>query len=320
MGADVLNLVGIDGGNPLAFLAALGTLRALSLAWPDRRVRMAWRQDGPWRAALHIDPPASPQEVVHDLDRRLRLMVDHPAWELGPNPSVPRERFVEYARRAYRDAQGPDHDRTWADFAAAFGCEATTTADGALTQDTALRTMSGAGHQNFIEFMRIIAVRTTAEHIDKALFRPWRYDDAVEKQTMRWDPADDVRRALRWRDPSGDPRRKKRGGMLGANRLAIEGLPLLPTIPVGRELRTTGFSARGRGATHWTWPIWSDPLPVDVVRSLLAHPGLHQDASSAMLRAMGIDEVFRSRRLTVDKFRCFTPAEPAWSPQLPPIP
>src|SRR5947209_20011034 len=115
--------------------------------------------------------------------------------------------------------------------------------------------MSGAGHQHFLEFMKWIVERTGPDHLEKTLFRPWRYDDPVQNQTLRWDPADDVRRALRWRDPSGDPQRSRRGGMLGANRLAIEGLPLLPTIPVGRTLRTTGFSGRGSGTTYWTWPL-----------------------------------------------------------------
>lgn len=198
--------------------------------------------------------------------------------------------------------------------------------------------MSGAGHQHFVQSMSLIADRTGPEHLDKALFHPWRYDDAVEKQTLRWDPADDVRRALRWRDPSGDPRRKKQGGMLGANRLAIEGLPLLPTIPVGRTLRTTGFSGRGASGTFWTWPLWSDRLGPDVVRSLLAHSDLSALAGSLSidrsagvggaddarrlsatiearraldhLSAIGVVEVFRSRRLTIDKFRCFTPARP----------
>ena len=33
---DGLVLTGLDGSNPLAFLAALGTLRGLTLAWPER--------------------------------------------------------------------------------------------------------------------------------------------------------------------------------------------------------------------------------------------------------------------------------------------
>ena len=37
-----LVLNGLDGANPLAFLAALGTLRGLTLAWPERRIRLSW--------------------------------------------------------------------------------------------------------------------------------------------------------------------------------------------------------------------------------------------------------------------------------------
>ena len=41
-----LLLTGLDGANPLAFLAALGTLRGLTLAWPERRVRLSWTLRG----------------------------------------------------------------------------------------------------------------------------------------------------------------------------------------------------------------------------------------------------------------------------------
>jgi hypothetical protein len=307
-----LLLVGLDGANPLAFLAALGTLRSLALAWPDRRVRMSWGRhprDGPWRPAVHVDPPATPVDIVAALDAQLKRMRDHQAWSLGPDLSLSPETYrKDYALPAAQVARDSE-DRTWADFVAAFGCEATVTDQG-LIQDTALRTMSGAGHQHFLGFMHRIVGCTGPEHLEKALFRPWLYDDPVENLTLRWDPMDDVRRALRWRDPSGDPRRKRRGGMLGANRLAIEGLPLLPSIPVsGGELRTTGFSGRG-GKTSWTWPIWSGPLSPGVIRSLLALKAIQRSPESPALRSMGIVEIYRSRRITRDKFRCFTPGQP----------
>ncbi len=219
------------------------------------------------------------------------------------------EQFRSYAAQAARQAF-QTRDRSWADFAAAFGCESTQNDNGTI-QDTALRTMSGAGHQHFLGFMVNIIKRTEAVHLEKALFHPWRYDDPLDTQNLRWDPADDVRRALRWRDPSGDPQRRKRGGMLGANRLAIEGLPLLPSVPVARrELRTTGFTGRASRGTYWTWPIWSGALTLDVVRSLLGLPEIQSDPGSEALRRRGIVQVFRSRRLTVGKFRCFAPAEP----------
>jgi hypothetical protein len=98
--------------------------------------------------------------------------------------------------------------------------------------------------------------------------------------------------------------------MLGANRLAIEGLPLLPCVPVACVLRTTGFLGGGAANTYWHWPIWTGPLVLDTVRSLLALPALVDKPMSLDLHEMGVAEVFRARRLTVDKFRCFTPAQP----------
>jgi hypothetical protein len=275
---------------------------------------MSWRQAGAWQPVLQLDAPIAREEIVGALDVRLKGMCGHPVWSLGDDLTVDPATFRDFARRSARGALGVQPpggpgDRTWADFAAALGCEATTT-EGGLIQDTALRTMSGAGHQHFLQFMALVVDRTGPEHLDKTLFRPWRYDDPVEKQTLRWDPADDVRRSLRWRDPSGDPQRRRRGGMLGANRLAIEALPLLPTAPVGGVLRTTGFATRKGEGTHWTWPIWSGPLSVDVVRSVLALAALQSRPGDRSVRAMGIVEVYRARRLTVGKFRAFTPAEP----------
>jgi hypothetical protein len=308
MSTSELPLIGLDGSNPLAFLASLGTLRSLTNAWPERQVRMSWSSAGPRRPVLHTHQPVTPPEVVSALVGQLKTMEDHPAFSLGPDLNVTPEHFREFAERAAAHA-GQTRDRTWSDFASAFGCEATLSNDGKI-QDTALRTMSGAGHQHFVQFMSFIVQRTTAKHLEKTLFETWRYDDPVEKCTLRWDPQDDVRRALQWRDPSGDPERKRKGNMLGANRLAIEALPLLPTIPVGHELRTTGFSGRGSQSTYWTWPIWSGALSLDVVRSLLATSDLQVAPGSPDLRSRGVTEVMRCRRLTIGKFRNFTPAQP----------
>ncbi len=308
MSSSEVPLIGLDGSNPLAFLASLGTLRSLCNAWPGRHVRMSWSSTGPRRPVLHTQQPVTPPEVMLALVGQLKTMEDHPAWSLGPDLNVASEQFREFAERAAAHAF-QTHDRTWSDFASAFGCEATVSSDGKI-QDTALRTMSGAGHQHFVQFMSLIVQRTTAKHLEKTLFETWRYDDPVEKSTLRWDPQDDVRRALQWRDPSGDPERKRKGNMLGANRLAIEALPLLPTIPVGHELRTTGFSGRGSQSTYWTWPIWSGALSLDVVRSLLATPDLQLAHGSQDLRSRGVMEVMRCRRLTIGKFRNFTPAQP----------
>jgi hypothetical protein len=236
-------------------------------------------------------------------------MEGHLAFSLADNLSVLPGEYRAYAQKCLAAAQDAAGDRVAADFAASFACDSLINEQGKV-QDTALRTMSGAGHQHFLKSMRQVISWTTVGHLRKTLFAPWAYDDPVESQTLRWDPTDDSRYALRWRDPSGDPTRKKCGGMLGANRLAIEGMPLVPCAPVGSQLRTTGFTRRGRRDTFWIWPIWSRPVSVDICRSLIAQAVLtgNDPERIAQLRRRGVIAAFRSQRITVGKYRNFTPA------------
>ncbi len=305
-----LILSGLDGSNPLAFLAALGTFRTLTLGSPDEQVRLSWtKHTGAYRPVLHASQILREDDAVDLLDRRLKAMNGHIAFSLGDNLGVSPDEYRCYAQKCVDAAQPQHSDGIAADFASSFACDALTNEQG-LVQDTALRTMSGAGHQHFLRSMRQIISQTTAEHIRRALFAPWTYDDPVANQTLRWDPADDSRYALQWRDPSGDPSRRQRGGMLGANRLAIEGLPLMTCAPVGGRLGTTGFVGRGRRDTFWTWPIWSCPVSLDVCRSVVSQP-MHADGNSKQndwLKTMGVVAAFRSQRITVGKFRNFTPA------------
>lgn len=191
------------------------------------------------------------------------------------------------------------------DFIAAFGCDALADAKNRGILDTALRTMSGAGHQHFLGFMRTLMISTSVEHLRSCLFDKWNYNDPGP--SMRWDPMDDRRYALRWKEPSGDPIRTVRG----ANCLAIIGLTLLPTQPVGDALETTGFTQIPRKGTFWTWPIWGNPASVDVARSLLALRELQEKTPPRhRLSALGVIEVFRSQRITQGKYRNFTTAVP----------
>lgn len=307
-----LVLVGLDGSNPLAFLAALGTLRTLSLAWPERRVRMGWtRHAGAWRPSVSSKVPLDAETLVQELAERLCNGEANRAFTLGDNLNVTPEEFRAFscqllaAAHESRDSSA----RSPVEFAAAFACDALAN-DQLKVQDTALRTMSGAGHQHFLASMRTIAANTQPHHLHKALFAPWKYDDPVARQSLRWDPLEDSRYALQWRDPSGDPTRRERGTMLGANRLAIEGLPLIACAPIGETLQTVGFQGRGARDTYWTWPIWDMRISLDVCRSLLANSWLarFQPDRAALLRSLGVRCVFRSQRITTGKFRNFTPA------------
>lgn len=45
------------------------------------------------------------------------------------------------------------------------------------SKDTTARTLSGAGHQHFIEFMGELVRITEPKHLDAALFETWTYGD-----------------------------------------------------------------------------------------------------------------------------------------------
>jgi hypothetical protein len=293
--------LGPDGGNLLGFLAAVGTFVTLSEAWPDREVRMSWTVDGGWRPVWHLAGPSTEAQVVHALHRALQQPRWARAWALlGPDLPVSRETFRTFAQEAATAAR-PDN-RQWTGVVVALGCEATGTDE--RIEDTAFRTMSGAGHQHFLGFFEKLAEITTADNIRSALFLPWAYED--EGPTLRWDPVDDRRHAYRADDPATSKDHPIRT-VRGANRLAMESLICFPTVPLGGALQTTGFQ---RLEQDWVvqWPIWTPRLSLATLQSLLTHPALAEPRAPE-LQGLGVVEVFRARRLTEGRFRTFTPAE-----------
>lgn len=309
--ANGLLLSGLDGANPLAFLAALGVLRGLTKGAAEASVRMSWRQMGfGWRPQFDV-PDLDPEGVVSTLSEYCRHSL-----KLLDN-LFPEERdlgmTLDDFRRYGLAAIHKDADREAAVWIAAIGCDAILddSRKEPTIQDTALRTMSGSGHQHFLLFGRnlLTEVSENPSLLSKALFCSWRYDDPVKNLTLRLDPVDDVRYALQWQNPSTDSSRKDSGSVLGANALAFLGMPMLPTAPCKGRLATTGFRGHRANNTFWTWPIWEKPVSADTVQALLQHEALQTGHPSAdILKPIGIGAVFRSKRLTVGKYRNFSPA------------
>ena len=301
--ADGLLLAGLNGNNPLAYLAAIGVLRIVSLADPDEAWRMRWTENGGgWSPVLSGKRVTGADDLIALLDPALKKMKDHSALAFADDTTkIPCEKFRELAEDA-REKARPE-DRIHADFIAAFGCESIPVSEkDDSIRDTALRTMSGAGHQHFVGFMRELVDNTEPDDLRASLFESWTYPDPAP--SLRWDPVDDRRYALRWKEPSKD----RIGTMRGANRLAIEALPMFPTVPNGSRLDTTGFSQQGR-ATYFSWSIWSAWTSLDTLRSLLALSLLQTvPPDRARLRKMGVVEIYRSERITNGKYRNFATA------------
>lgn len=302
---------GLEGHEPIGFLAALGALRGLSCARPSWRVQLFWELSGTWKARIATPATASREEVLDALDEFLAARPGHRALEIGDNIDLDAQRYRQLAEAASTGAHdgSSGRDRSFLEFLAAFASDALAE-DTKPLGDTAFRTMRGAGHQHFLKSMRNIASEAKREHIERALFHSWDYGDPLRNLSLRWDPSEESQYALQWGDPSKDSARGKSGNMLGANRLAFEALPLFPVFPVRRRLQTTGFRGRTASDTSLTWPIWTEPVTVDVVRSILAMAELQSESPDReLLFRRGIVEVYRSQRRSTGKFRSFGPAQ-----------
>lgn len=298
-----LVLTGLDGSNPLAFLAALGTLRTLELAAREDEVRMRWRvEGGAWRPEL-ASTGLSREPLVEVLHRTLCGSDDHPHLTLGKNLSVPPAQFREHASDAARSGS-----RRWCDFVSSFGCEVLRHSKLDRIQYTELCFVFGSGHQHYLATMAHLLQKVRLEHLDAALFQPWGYDD--EGLSFRWDPIEAREHAYRWTAPGDESART----MWAANLLAAEGSAVFPTVPAGAgAVPSSGWTRRGREVV-FRWPIWTGYATTDVIRSLLVHEGIaeSQTRSAAALRALGVAEVFASRKVKLGEganFKwSFTPA------------
>jgi hypothetical protein len=300
-----IELPGLDGGNLLAFLAALGTLRILAQSESDSSVQMRWVDHGFWRPVIHHSDLSTAAALVDKLTERVCGGSSiNESWNIGDDLTLKRADFHKCMESEGLKA-APDQ-RSTADFLAAFGSDAFGSGPKReKMSDTEFRTMSGAGHQHFLGYMKELARVTTSSHIRRALLEEWDYSDI--KRSLRWDPADYRPHALRSIDPSDDPIKT----MWGANRLAIEALPLFPVVAMGRRARTLGFQER-RGETEITWPLWTDALELMTVSSVLAIEQLQQEdlkEGALTLARRGIVQVFRAQRFTDGKYRNFTPAK-----------
>ena len=281
-------LIGLDGSNLLAYLAALGTLRVLTLADPRANVRIGWIQGAYWTPVIHHSYLAGDSELIGALAARVcgEATIDA-AWCIGDDLTLSAREFAGHLRDAAVAAK--PSERSTGDFLAAFGSEASK-ASGNREQMPRTKFRCTAGQQQFLKYLRLLAAGTQVLHLRRALFSAWDYAD--EAPSLRWDPADYRPHALRAQDPAGgkDPIRTMRA----ANRLAVEALPLFPTVPTARRLCTVAFAD---AMEEVAWPIWSDPLRLRVVASLLASAET-QEASPAGLANRGIAQIYRARRFS----------------------
>ncbi len=300
-----LRIPGPDGRNLLGFLASIGAFRALAHQQPE--VALSWGSD--YRPVLHRPAAAGAwdeERLLDDLEAGLEGLADGARFPWN-DLTVKPEKFRQHAERALQAAS--PRGRHWTDFVAGLTCAAAPlNAKGTISDTTELRAIAG-GNKGFLAYMKDLEKRAKRQHLCDALFEEWRYGD--KGFSLRWDPHDDRRYALRADNPSKGTHNEI-PSMWGANRLAFEALACLPTYPTSRGLETTGFPRRSgrQAAPMFHWPLWEPPVTLDSLRALLGHSAITKK-DARQLRALGVYAVLSARRFTEGRYRNFAPAE-AW--------
>lgn len=291
-------LKGLDGSNPLAFLAALGTLRTLTLAFPDETVKMSWEQsEGAWRPRVWSSLVGDSELIETLYNSLVRDRSSHPTRFI--NYKTSNKEAIEFYQ-AIRDGGSikPELDAWITSLTNDINPEATSPLQ--LTRS-----------DYFVGNLDQVMANTTSGHLRKSLLDFWHYDDPMSGQSLHLEPSEDRRHAYQWNQPSGDPNRNKSGNMLGANRLAIEALPLFLGLPSNNPARLlmSGWTGVRSDDSAWTWPIWITPIVLDVVKSTLALSELQEiKPPSDRLRSIGIRNIYRCRRFMFEKTKNLSPS------------
>lgn len=321
---DALRLPGLDGSNPLGFLAALGLLRVLDRQAQLRsspRPGLRWIDDGYWHAEVHgagdlgsvvkavMDDKASWEldpafTLAYDESGQTIVEVSNPkaVRDLKPKPDAMRRFLKRIAaaadqRTATREAWIDAHRAM--DTAAAYGSEVVQDRTKGNTKPLAFH--FAAGQQTFLDAAARLRDGLTEDDVKEALLGPWKGQSRLP--SMSWDATVSRNYALRASDPSAE----KRGSTPGADWLAFVSLGLFLVTPVKGELITAGVRGGWKSST-FTWALWDGPLNASVIRSVLtARP---EKSSTEQRRARGIGEVFSSAILRSDQggYGSFAPA------------
>ena len=323
-GFETHRLDGIEPDNLLAFMALLGLLRSLDEVRPDWFARVSWTvSDPPLRPALHCPKGVDRDALVEAAAEGVNVLAQYHEFE-------DRKDLAFSPKEAAGSLQGAtefaDRGGYVTDLWAALFSDAAISRDGRKVEPTPLCLMFGQGHQHFLQ--RLAEVPRTkappgrgkgqgriavseAECLGEALFAPWKRPDAT--WSFRWDPHEDVRYALRARDPTDTA--TKETTQHGANRLAAIGLSVLTVAPVSRRGRVRLGMLGGRreidGSFVFRWPIWRAPISLACIRSLLGHPDLGNRETMA---ALGIVDVRQARRISAGKYMNVTRADPESAP------
>lgn len=261
-------LKGLNGSNPLGFLASVGLLRVI-----DHQVgsaaRLGFTDDGTFHAWIECDAgvdvaglvaadaaaAAGPQPWRIEYEKKEKKGV-----KVVADLKAPPDAFSKFLALAIDEWCAGNPQR--ADYTAAYGTDVAR--DGKdNTKPTAFHFT--AANQQFLGTVEETRSIVTREWVDRAIHLPGQTESGPN---LRWDPDAERSRALMGVNPNDD------GTTVNAplEWLAFRGLPAFPCVPIGNQIVTCGVTGRRQDELHFHWPLWSCGASYATVRSLLILP------------------------------------------------
>ena len=292
------HLNGLQGTNPLAFLAALGV--QVLFEHEEEQPRLWWSDDVVPHAV--IDSEYTVERVA---DQAIKVF---PRWlksrALEPEDDV---KFKPEDMRKYLGTarqHGPGDTLT-----ASLVAEGSHDNKGVAKPSDLYFT---AGQQRFLKMAREVLKGVESDDLVRALMGPWTY--MSELPSLMWDVTDDRLYALSASNPSTD----KKLTNPGVESLAILGLSCQPVFAGRDRTLTSGCAGGWKTGGSYTWPLWTKPAGPGAVQSLLAQATHNEPASahrSRWYRSWSLSKVIRSsiRRADQGGYGTFGPPETVWS-------
>jgi hypothetical protein len=329
--SSVVLVPGLDASTPLGFLAALGLLRVLEeRAGDDESAvpRLAFREVGRWR------PVFDGIESIETLVAYVRA--DAEAWS---GSAVLRFHYVKVKKSGparfggltpplavlrgwMLDRLRADDQRSLAYISALIAETATQPMD-----DDDLASPEQLGSEGIPIDLAVPADRSCMPTFFDFSSRNMQFLDQIdcireaivacpewaEGELSRNEPVSELVRSMGWdttaKAPGAQYPHRATANHPVTEWLAFRGLTFLPVFGRGKNVQAT--ACRGRRLNgEFIWPIWVPFATVHTIRSLLAYPKL-ESAKSRALRALGVEQILRSRFSKLGKYDAiFTPSEP----------
>ena len=306
-------LTGLEGTNPLGFLAALGV--QVAFASEPERPRLWWSDDVTPRAV--VDGGFTIERIA---DRAREIFI---RWKESPalNPTrldgspMPKGDELKLAGDDIRAYVGQARRRT-----PDSALIAALVAEGSLDKLGAAKPSDlyfTAGKQIFLDMARQVLAGASREDVIAGMEGPWAYGSKLP--SLMWDVSDDRVYAL----AASDPAKEKKPTNPGPEALAILGLSLHPVFAGQDRTLTQGCSGSWKAGCY-SWPLWRKPASPHAVKSLLAHAFVSDQLSLIEERrrwfhSWGIDRILRSpiRRSDQGGYGTFGPPEVVWQTSAP---